>query len=254
MLRLWLWSCNNRELSACIQRRRIIRLSMSTWLQDIRYALRTLRKNPSFAIIAALTLALGIGANSAIFTVADALLWKPVPLPELDRLTMVFEQHEKRRDDWNTVAPANYLDWKNQNTVFDRMCFYRWGNANLTSAAGDPERVQSFLVSANFFDALGVKPALGRTFLPEEDQPGREDVAVFGFGLWQRRFAADPDMVGRSVQLDSRAYKVIGVMPKDFVFPMSAELWTPLAFTLQDRNQRAAKMLFPVARLKPGVA
>src|SRR5437667_915397 len=190
-------SCNNslcgkKELSAAIQRRGDDKaFSMSTWLQDLRYALRTLRKTPSFTVIAALTLALGIGANSAIFTVADALLWKPVPLPELDRLTMVFEQHEKRRDDWNTVAPANYLDWKSQNTVFERMCFYRWSNANLTSAAGDPERVQSFLVSANFFDALGVKPTLGRTFMLEEEQPGREDVAVLGFGLLQRRFAGD---------------------------------------------------------------
>ena len=144
---------------------------MSTWLQDLRYALRTLRKNPSFTVIAALTLALGIGANSAIFTVADALLWKPVPLPELDRLTMVFEQHEKGRDDWNIVAPANYLDWKSQNTVFERMCFYRWGTANLTSATSDPERVQSFLVSADFFDALGVKPALAVRSCPKRTSP-----------------------------------------------------------------------------------
>ncbi len=225
---------------------------MSVLLHDLRYAFRILRKNPSFTVIAALTLALGIGATTAIFSVADALLWKPIPLPQLDRLTMVFEKNQKRSDDWNTVSPANYLDWKSQSTVFDRMYFYRWGNANLTSAAGDPERVQSFLVSGDFFDALGVKPALGRTFLPDEVEPGHEDVVVLGYGLWRRRFAADPDILKRTVQLDRRAYRVIGVMPKDFVFPMTAELWMPLALTTQDRNQRAAKMLFPVARLKPG--
>jgi putative ABC transport system permease protein len=226
---------------------------MSIFLQDVRYSLRTLRKNPSFTVIAAVTLALGIGANTAIFSVADALLWKPIALPDLDRLTMVFEKHEKRGDDWNVVSPANYLDWKSQNTVFERMCFYRWGTANLTSATGDPERLRSFLVSADFFDSLGVKPALGRTFLPEEDQPGREDVTILGYRLWERRFAADPNLVGSSLQLDGRAYKVIGVMPKDFDFPLTADLWMPLAFTVQDRNQRGAKMLFPVARLKPGI-
>src|SRR5260370_1482644 len=225
---------------------------MSVLLHDLRYAFRILRKNPSFTVIAAVTLALGIGATTAIFSVADALLWKPVPLPQLDRLAMVFEKNQKRSDDWNTVSPANYLDWKSQSTVFDRMYFYRWGNANLTSAAGDPERVQSFLVSGDFFDALGVKPALGRTFRPDEVEPGHEDVVVLGYGLWRRRFAADPDILKRTVQLDRRAYRVIGVMPKDFVFPMTAELWMPLALTVQDRNQRAAKMLFPVARLKPG--
>jgi putative ABC transport system permease protein len=212
-----------------------------------------LRKNPSFTVVAALTLALGIGATTAIFSVADALLWKPVALPEIDRLTMALEQHEKHKDDWNTVAPANYLDWKAQNTVFAGMCFYRWGDANLTSATGDPERIHSFLVSANFFDVLGVKPALGRAFLPDEEQPGREDVVILGYGLWQRRFAADTGIVGATVQLDGRTYKVIGVMPKDFVFPLTAELWMPLAFTGQDRTQRQSKMLFPVARLKPGV-
>lgn len=226
---------------------------MTTFLQDLRYSLRMLRKSPSFTVIAALTLALGIGANTAIFSVADALLWKPVALPEIDRLTMALEQHEKHKADWNTVAPANYLDWKAQNTVFEGMCFYRWGAANLTSATGDPERVQSFAVSANFFDVLRVKPALGRGFALEEEQPGREDVVVLGYGLWQRRFAADSGILGGTVQLDGRTYKVIGVMPKDFVFPLTAELWTPLALSTQDRNQRQAKMLFPVARLKLGV-
>jgi putative ABC transport system permease protein len=226
---------------------------MTTFLQDLRYSLRMLRKSPSFTVIAALTLALGIGANTAIFSLADALLWKPIALPEIDRLTMALEQHEKHKADWNTVAPANYLDWKAQNTVFEGMCFYRWGAANLTSATGDPERVQSFAVSASFFDVVGVKPSLGRAFRPEEEQPGREDVVVLGYGLWQRRFAGDSGILGGTVQLDSRTYKVIGVMPKDFVFPLTAELWTPLAFSSQDRTQRQAKMLFPVARLKPGV-
>src|SRR5262245_40317368 len=227
---------------------------MSSLLQDARYALRMLRKNPSFTAIAALTLALGIGANTAIFSVTDALLWKPVPLPEIDRLTMVLEQHENRRDDWNTVAPANYLDWKKQDTLFHRLSFYRWATANLTGPAGNAERVQSFLVSADFFDTLGVKAAIGRTFLPEEDQPGREYVAVMGYGLWQRRFAEDSGIVGASIQLDGRTYQVIGVMPKDFVFPMTAELWTPLAFTIQDRNQRSTRSLFPLGRLNPGVS
>src|SRR5882724_6784547 len=137
---------------------------MAILLQDIRYALRMLRKNPSFTVIAALTLAMGIGVNTAIFSVADAVLWKPVPLPEVDRVTMVLEQFNKHKDEWNVVAPATYLDWKSQNTVFESMCFYRWGNANLPGAPGAPEVVKSFLVSAVFFAARGAKALLGRTF------------------------------------------------------------------------------------------
>src|SRR5260370_39974898 len=131
---------------------------MSTLLQDIRYALRMLRKHPSFTAIAALTLAMGIGVNTAIFSVADAVLWKPVPLPEIDRVTMVLEQFNKHKDEWNVVAPATYLDWKSQNTVFERMCFYRRGNAKLTISTGDPARGQIVFLSAAFFAAPVVKP------------------------------------------------------------------------------------------------
>ncbi|HTM47076.1 MAG TPA: ABC transporter permease, partial [Bryobacteraceae bacterium] len=226
---------------------------MSALPQDVRYAFRMLGKSPGFTAAAAVTLALGIGANTAIFSVTDALLWKPLSLPDVDRLTMVFELRGQQRGDWNTVTPANYLDWKTQNTVFEGMTFYRWGGANLTSAGGDPERVQNVLVPADFFDLVGVQAAVGRTFAREEDQPGREDVAVLGYGLWERRFAKDSGIVGGMVELDGRAFKVIGVMPKDFSFPITAELWSPLAWSPQQRNERQNHMLFPVARLKPGV-
>ena len=186
-----------------------------------------LRKSSGFTVIAALTLALGLGANTAIFSVADAVLWKPLPLAELDRLAVVMERRQEQQKGWIPVSPANYLDWKAQNTAFDHLAAFEYSSTNLIGASGypgDPERVQGFRVSPDFFETLGVKPALGRTFLREEEQPGRDPVVVLSHRLWQRRFGADPNILGKNLVLDGRSSSVVGIMPPPFDFPLTAEL------------------------------
>jgi putative ABC transport system permease protein len=223
-------------------------------LNDVRYGLRALRHNPGFTLAAVLALALGIGANTAIFSVADAFLLKPMPLPQIDRLVMLFEQHSSQSADWNSdhVAPANYLDWTRQAKSFERMAAFEYVDFNLTGQ-GDPERVLGAMVSGDFFTALGEKPLLGRTFVPEEDRPGSGQVAVLSYGLWQRLYGADPGVLGKIIHIDSKNYAAIGVMPKDFHFPVAAELWTPLAMDAQEQAIRSKYYLKVVGRLKTGV-
>src|SRR5215467_11905971 len=175
-----------------------MRHHLQTLHKDLSYGLRVLRRSPGFAAAAILSLALGIGANTAIFSVADAFLLKPLPYVDANNLVMALEMAPKQDQFWNEVAPANYLDWRNQSTSFQEMAASEWDDVNITGV-GEPERVQGFLVSANFFRALGVDPALGRGFLAGEDQAGRENVAVLSYGLWQRRFGSDPGLVGRSI-------------------------------------------------------
>src|SRR5262249_33045326 len=150
---------------------------------------RLLGRSPGFAVAAVMSLALGIGANTAIFSVADAFLLKPLPYLDASGLTMVMEMAPKQNEFWNEVAPANFIDWRNQNTSFEEMAASEWNDMSLTGV-GEPERIQGFLVSANFFRALKVGPALGRGFLPEEEQIGRNNVAMLSHGLWQRRFGS----------------------------------------------------------------
>ena len=225
---------------------------METMWQDLKYAARILRKNPGFSAIAIVALALGIGANTAIFSVADAFLFKPLPFHDLERLVMVLELRPHQTQDTNSVAPATYFDWQANGRSFEKMGAYSWNEMSLTGE-GAPEQVEGFSVSPNFFEILQAGPALGRTFRPEEDQPGHEQETLLSYGLWQRRFGGDPQVVGRTVRLDSKTYTVIGVMPKDFDFPKIAQLWVPLVIPEKDRNSRTARSLLPVARLKPGV-
>src|SRR5262249_47636263 len=225
---------------------------LQTLRKDLSYGLRVLGRSPGFAAAAVLSLALGIGANTAVFSVAAAFLLKPLPYLNSTDLTMIMEMAPKHDDFWHQVAPANFLDWQNQNRSFHVLASSEWNDMSIPGV-GVPERVQGFLVSANFFRALGVDPALGRGFLAGEDQAGRENVAVLSYGLWQRRFGSDPGLVGRSIQLDEKSYSVIGVMPKDFDFPMTAELWTPLAMDGRERAMMARHYLEVLGRLKPGV-
>jgi putative ABC transport system permease protein len=232
------------------------RLGMRHYLQtlhkDLGYSLRVLRRSPGFAAAAVLSLALGIGTNTAIFSVADAFLLKPLPYMDARDLTVITEMAPKQDDFSNNVAPANFLDWQNQSTSFQAMAASEWMDMNLTGA-GEPDRVQGFLVSANFFRALGVDPALGRGFLADEDQSGRDNVAILSHGLWERRFGSDPGMVGKDVELDGKKYAVVGIMPRDFDFPMTAEVWTPLVMDGKERAIRTRHYLDIVGRLKPGV-
>jgi putative ABC transport system permease protein len=225
---------------------------MQTLWQDLRYGARMLLKNPGFTLIAVITLALGIGANTAIFSLTDAIVLRPLDFPDLDRLVSVYATAPRQSNDLSGIAPADFADLRRQQTVFADLAAYRWSSLNLTGA-GEPERVQSVEITAEFLRMLGAEVALGRVFLPEEEQEGRGQVAVLGHGLWQRRFGADPKIVGATVSLDEKNYTVIGVMSERFDFPKPVELWTPLALSNEAWNERRWQSLGVVARLKAGV-
>ena len=224
---------------------------MMLW-QDIRFGARTLRKSPGFTLTAVITLALGIGATTAVYSTADALLWKPVPLPNMDRLAMVLERVPGDPNDWSSVTAADFDDIRRENTSFAAVAGWQSGAANIVGSEGEPERVQQYLVSANFFEVAGQPMALGRSFDPQEEQPGREREVILSDGLWRRLFGGDPHLIGRSIRLDDQDYTVIGVTPRNFEFPKTAELWTPMALTPAQRNQRASHSIVGVGLLKPG--
>ena len=228
---------------------------MNTLLQDLRYAVRMLMKAPGFAAIAILTLALGIGANTAIFSFVDAWVIKPLPYPQSDRL-MTLLSHDKKKGWTNNrvTSTADFYDYQKQNTTFEQLVAYTSAEFNLTSD-GPPEQVLGGRVSWSYFQTLGVRPALGRAFLPQEDQPGAGHVAILSSGLWKSRFAGDPSVIGRTITIDGESYSVVGVMPRNFVFPLMGEanLWTPLALTAKQRDDRSNSFFEAFGRLKPGV-
>src|SRR5215203_1008796 len=220
---------------------------------DIRYALRNLLRRPTFTLIAVVTLALGIGANTAIFSAINALLLKPLPFPELDRVVAVWDKLPSRDVMHNEVAMANYLDLKSQTQSFEQLALYRWWSANLTGI-DPPERIQGFLVTANFLDTIGMKPIMGRNFTAEENQPGKDAVAIITHSLWQRRFGADPNILNKTVSLNSIARTVIGVMPEQFNFPKGAEVYAPLPLNPELMKNRGSHGYYVIGRLKPGVS
>jgi putative ABC transport system permease protein len=229
---------------------------LETWLADARYGLRSFRRNPGFAAAAALSLALGIGANTAIFSVVHAVLIEPLPYQESDELVMVWERTRlaNYRNDRDTPAPGNFQDWKDRNRVFTSMAAIGYRSWNV-SGMGAPIRVEGEAVSASLFPVLRVGAALGRVFTPEEDRPGGPPVALLGHGLWTRHFGADPRVVGRSVLLDGQAYTVVGVMPQGFRFPdADDQIWVPIDLTPQQLANRESHYLRVVARLRPGVS
>jgi putative ABC transport system permease protein len=225
-------------------------------LQDLRYGIRMLLRSPGFTAVAVLTLALGIGATSAIFSVIDAVLLRPLPYNEPDRLVMVWGKLAGigLPRDQNAVSVPEFIDFQTMNQVFERMAASTGTSFNLT-VEGSPERVQGASVSASLFPLLRVQPVLGRTFRAEEDQPGRDNVVLLSHGLWQRRFGSDPSLVGKTLTLNGRVCSVIGILPPNFEFPAEAEIWRPIAFDAADlsENRRADHFLTVVARLKPGV-
>ena len=185
--------------------------------QDLRYALRTLAKNPAFASIAIVVIALGIGANTAIFSVVNAVLLRPLPFKNPEQLVMIWENATHLGFPKNTPSPPNFLDWQRQNTVFTGMAAMSERSFNLTGV-GEPERLDGRRVSANLFDLLGVPALLGRTFVPDDDRSGAH-VVVLSHSLWQRRFGSDPSVIGLSVTLNGESYTVIGVMPRSVHLP-----------------------------------
>jgi putative ABC transport system permease protein len=224
---------------------------MDTLLQDVRHAVRRLAKTPGFTLVAVAVVAIGIGANAAIFSVVNATLLAPGPFPEPDRLVRVWDSSPQRGEAIDPIPPASFNAYRDEAGVFETLGASTDGFYNLTGS-GEPEALLSYRYSADFFKALGVRPLIGRTFTPEEDRPGHDGVLVLSQELWQRRFGSDPGILGRSLTLDGRAYTVVGVMPSSVNFG-PIQLWTPLALDPALADSRDRRFLRVVGRLKPGV-
>jgi putative ABC transport system permease protein len=235
---------------------------MSALLQDLRYGLRILAKNPGFTAAAILTLALGIGANTAIFSVVNSVLLRPLPYKDPDRLVMLFEKDRTFHVDilqpylhgLLATSTPGLLDWRARTDVFDEVgAYFSFPSRFVITSAREPEEVFGGKVTANLFSLLGVQPILGRTFLPGEDRPGENDKVLLGYGVWQRRFNSDLGIIGKSAAISGIAYIVVGVMPPGFEFPQGEQLWVP--YTLEPSTQsRNARNLEAIARLKAGVS
>ena len=233
---------------------------MQTFLQDFRYAIRAMASNRAFTVVAVLVLALGIAANTVIFSVVNAVLLRALPFPDADRILMVFESDLQRHTE-EAIAGANFIDWRDQNHVFESIATYREESFNLTGA-DRPERVPGVIATAAIFPALGVKPMLGRVFQTEDENRGGGRVAVISRNLWERRFAADPNVAGQKLTANGEPLIVIGVMPGEFTFPEQAELWIPpkqvvpehvLTPNVNMATNRDSHYLAAIARMKPGV-
>jgi putative ABC transport system permease protein len=228
---------------------------LGSFTQDARYAARALTRSPAFSLVALLALTVGIGGNTAIFSVVNAVLLRPLPYPEPERLVRFWESNPARGWPAFAVSAPNFADWRQQQSVCEQLAAYEFSTLNFTGS-GEPERVAALSVTANFFSVLGVSPAHGRTFLPEEEQAGRNRVAILGDGLWRRRFGGDPNLIGRQIQLTGETYEVVGVMPSGFQLTQGTELWVPLTLdpaAQPARANRSSHSLSAIGRLKPGV-
>ncbi|HEX2490565.1 MAG TPA: ABC transporter permease [Blastocatellia bacterium] len=218
--------------------------------QDMKYGVRMLLKHKGFTAVAALTLMLGIGANTAIFSVVNAVLLRPLPFPEPERLVWLRESHPPTNLPQTSVAISNFLDWRSQNQVFAQMAAYREAGFNL-QAGDEPKRVNGARVTVDFFATLGAQPAMGRAFHPAEDAPGGERVVILSHALWRQSFGGDPQLVGRQLKVDGQSHTVVGIMPSGFSFPGDdTELWLPAA--LDPKSGRVSHFLRVLGRLKPG--
>src|SRR5262245_18456462 len=233
---------------------------MENLWKALRFALLGLRKRPGFALVAVLTLTLGIGANTAIFSVTHAVLIAPLPYHEPDRLDGLWTKNDKKNLTQQPISYPNLRDWKERNQVFAHVAGVRVESFSLIDRGG-PERVTGPRASVRILSLLGVKPALGRDFLPEEEQPGREAVALVGHSLWQQRYAGDPRLVGQTLTLDGKAYTVVGILPPRLKYPgltlaalppSGADIWIPLIPAANEQNRSFANMRV-VGRLKPQV-
>ena len=220
-------------------------------LQDLRYALRTLTKSPGFTTVAVIALALGIGANSVIFSSINAMLLRPFPFKDLDRAVDVWETVPQQNQQHVSATPANFRDWKDENTSIDLLTAFHGWNVNL-AGNGIAERVEGYQVTANFFPLLGVTPQLGRSIAADNFETGNPFVVVLSHGFWQRHLGADPSIVGKNVLLNSQQFTVIGIMPADFDFPVGAEAWAPLDLSVSEQADRSDHYLQVIGRLKPG--
>lgn len=227
--------------------------AMSSWITDIRYAWRSIYKRPLVAGTIVATLALGLGANAAIFNFIDRLVLRPYPLPDPDRAVMVSETGPGIDFKEESVSPANFADWRAETRTLDFLSAFAWWDANLVDR-GNPERLPGFKVTSGLFEALGVRPQLGRSFVRDDETFGRQHVVILSDGLWKRRFNGDPSIVGRTIILDGDPYQIVGVMPPHFSFPEGCEVWAPIAFDPSKPLPRDKRSLTVIARLKHGAS
>jgi putative ABC transport system permease protein len=220
-------------------------------MQDLKFAIRQLLKHRGFSIVVVLTLALGIGTNTAIFSLVNGILLKPLPYANPEQLVQVWEDPGSGTRK-NTLSPGVFLDWRTQNTTFEGLSLTNETNMNLTGT-GEPERLAGLRMSSNGLEMLRARPVLGRTFALDEDQPGKSKVVVLTYRLWQRRFSADPTVVGRTVNLNLEPYLVIGVLPPDFLPWEKPEFVVPFALTSADAQNRRMHYLRAIGRLRAGV-
>ena len=226
---------------------------MFTIWQDIRFGLRMLAKHRLATVVSILALALGIGVNTAMFSVAEAFLLHPAPFENADRIVALVDARPEQNIDMNSIAPATYFDWRKEAHSFDQLGAYAWDEVSLTGD-GTPQKVQAFQITANLFGMLGVQPQLGRTFGPDEEEPGKNQEIILGHALWEQRYASDPHILGKNVKADGKSYTVIGVMAKGFDFPMPAEAWIPLVIDTKERERRDNRWLWVLGQLKPRVS
>ena len=228
---------------------------MGNLLQDLRFGARMLLKNPGFTLIAIMTLALGIGANTAIFSVVNAVILRPLPYREPERLVAVFDNFHKMNLTRINVSVPEFYDYQREAKSFEKLAAYANFNANLAGSDNRaPERLQALGVTHELFEVLGVAPLKGRGFTAEEDLEGKDNSIIISHGLWQRRFGGDPNLIGRTVNINARELTVVGIMPKDFKFPQQTDVWMTFGFTQQQiTQQRGSRFLNVIGRLKPGV-
>ena len=219
-------------------------------VQDLKYTLRNLWRAKGFAAVAVATLAIGVGANTAIFSIIDTILLRPLPFRNPDQLVRLFETES---------APGSYpfagpdlADWRTQNHTFQDMAMFGWVQALNASQEGRADSVRGVITEVNFFDLLGVRPLLGRTWAPGEGQPGQDRVTVLSYAFWQSRFAGDPGVVGRPIELDARRYTIVGVMPASFRFPSQVQLWMPKEME-KSQYPRGSHWANAIGRMKPGM-
>ena len=227
---------------------------MDSLLRDLKFSARSLLKYPGFAAVAVLTLALGIAANTTIFSTVDALILHPFSFPNQERLLVLWEQNLAVGTVRGSVAPGNFTDWREQNQTCEQLVAIQQKSFDLSDGS-HPERFPGYGVTEGFFDVLGVKAAQGRTFLPEESQPGHEQVVVLKHSFWQQHLGGDPGIVGKTITLNRKVFTVVGVMPADFNYPYNGgEMWTPLVFDKDDQHNRGSHYLRVIGLLKPGVS
>jgi putative ABC transport system permease protein len=268
---LWLW-CQAAQLALAFRWERAahgrplppigdeIRRTSTMWdslRQDMMFSVRMLRRQPGFTVVALFALALGIGASTAIFSIVDAVLWRPLPYPRADRVMALAEQRPRESRWFGAVSPADYFDWRQDNHSFAAVAAYAIpppGHAYNLTGTGEPERVRSLEVSPAFLTVLGTAPAVGRDFRPEEETVGRHRVALISDGLWRRRFGADPSTVGRTIAFDGNPFEVVGILPARFWWPSHPDVLVPLALDDHDRTLRAAHFLDVFGRLRDDVS